>query len=126
MCCLGFMWGGSVDLCLKSWLAFVLTTFQSQAESTGKALRSSTRCFADAAGVLGPGGRVVAEGLWWGWGLSVWSLAGAQGLLRESSPAAPLKAMVSGSEEDAGLFVLCRHVPRGDLQSPPFVVGLSH
>lgn len=31
---------------------------------------------------------------------------GAQGLLRESRPARPLKAMASGSEEDARLFLL--------------------
>ena len=39
-------------------------------------------------------------------GLSVWSLGGAQGLFRESRPAGPLKAIVSGSEEDASLFLL--------------------
>lgn len=36
----------------------------------------------------------------------MWSLGGAQGLLRESRPTGPLKAMVSGSEGDASLFLL--------------------
>lgn len=58
-------------------------------------------------------------------GLSVWSLGGAQGLLRELRPAGPLKAMASGSEEDARLSThICRHIPQGDLQSSHFVVGL--